>query len=57
MIEVEVDDEVELKIGNNKKGRGYVTINKEGSTNQGRSTGKSLYTQEIEAGTYDIRLF
>ena len=31
MIEVEVDDEVELKIGNNKKGRGYVTINKEGS--------------------------
>ena len=29
MIEIEVDDEVELKIGNNKKGRGYVTINKE----------------------------
>ena len=55
MIEIEVDDEVELKIGNNKKGRGYVTINKEGFTNQGRSTGKSLYTQEIEAGTYDIR--
>ena len=23
-IEIEVDDEVELKIGNNKKGRGYV---------------------------------
>ena len=54
-IEIEVDDEVELKIGNNKKGRGYVTINKEGFTNQGRSTGKSLYIQEIEAGTYDIR--
>ena len=33
-IEIEVDDEVELKIGNNKKGRGYVTINKDGFTNQ-----------------------
>ena len=54
-IEIEVDDEVELKIGNNKKGRGYVTINKNGFTNQGRSTGKSVYIQEVEAGTYDIR--
>ena len=44
-----------MKIGNNKKGRGYVTINKDGFTNQGRSTGKSVYIQEIEAGTYDIR--
>ena len=55
MIEIEVDDEVELKIGNAKKGRGYVTINKEGFTGNGRSTGKTVYTQEIEKGTYDIR--
>jgi len=55
VVEVEVDDEVEIEIGNKKKGRGYVTINKEGFTKSGTSTGKTVYTREIEEGTYDIR--
>ena len=54
-IEIEVDDEVEIEIGNKKKGRGYVRINKDGFTKLGRSTGKTVYTREIEEGTYDIR--
>ena len=55
VVEVEVDDEVEIEIGNKKKGRGYVKINKDGFTKSGRSTGKTVYTREIEEGTYDIR--
>ena len=54
-IEIEVDDEVELQIGNSKKGTGYVELRKVGFTESGRPTGKSVFTEEIEKGEYNIR--
>ena len=54
-IEIEVDDEVELQIGNSKKGTGYVELRKVGFTESGEPTGKSVFTEEIEKGEYNIR--
>lgn len=55
-VEIQVDDNVNLQIGNQKRGRNYIEINKKGFRgNTGRSTGKSSYTVFIEKGNYTIR--
>ena len=53
MIEIEVDDEVELKIGNAKKGR--VCYHQQRRIHKRKEREDCLHSKKLEKGTYDIR--
>ena len=53
-IEIEVDDEVELRLVIKRKVEGMLELIRMDLQNWGE-TGKTVYTREIEEGTYDIR--